>query len=141
MRHLLIVLLFLISIGFLIHALKLLQLSFSHFSQLVSWAVGLADKIGNLTTANQRGDDGSADNEGENKPVDTVPSWSPAGSGGFYIGVVEEGEGEELSDEADFSTQEEGRPGDCCCDDTDGVARVALFTAEACPFETPMNGT
>lgn len=114
-------------------------MSLSHLSQFLSWSIWLLNQIGNLATTDEGGNDGSTDNEGEDKSVDSVPSWGPAGSSGADISIVEEGKGEELGDEADFSTQEEGGPSDGCCNNTNGITWVALFTTEAGPFKTPMD--
>lgn len=94
-----------------------------------------------MTSADQGCNDRYTDNEGEDESVDAVPSWGPARLCSLDVGVVEEGESEELGDETDFGAQEKGWPGDRGSYDTDGISRITLLTTEFGPFETPVNST
>ena len=121
--------------------LELLQLGLSQGSHPVGRASGPGDEICNLSSANQRRNDTSSDNEGKDESISRIPTWSPASSRGSRICVVQEGECKELSDQSDFSGEQKGRPCNGCGNNPDEVSWVALVSTKASPFETPMDGT
>jgi hypothetical protein len=99
----------------------------------------LLDLACNLSAANQRRDDGGADDEGQDEAVDAVPRRSPAALGGTGVGVVEEVEDEELRDQGVFHWEQEGGPGEGGGEDTDGVAAVAVVAIVAAELKTPVD--
>lgn len=100
-----------------------------------------ANAVRNLASADQTGDDGGADDEGEHKAVDAVPRRGPAALRSPGVGVVEEVEDEELGDQGVFGREQDGRPSEGSADNTDLVAGVALVATKAGPFKTPVDGT
>merc|ERR1712098_276859 len=57
------------------------------------------------------------------------------------ISVVEEGKGKELSNQAHLCREEKGRPRHSSSNDTNRVSGVALVSAKASPFKTPVDRT
>jgi len=117
-----------------------LGLSLAELADLVSGAGHALEVTSNLATANQRGDNGAANNEGENETVDTVPRRSQALLGSTRIGVVHEVEDQELRDQGRLNGHENSGRGSCGGKDTNLVALVALVTAKASELETPVDG-
>lgn len=107
----------------------------------VSRAWQSTNAVRNLPSADQTGDDGRADDEGEHKAVDAVPRRGPAALRSPGVGVVEEVEDKELGDQCVFGGKQDGRPSEGSADNADLVARVALVATEAGPFKTPVDGT
>lgn len=106
----------------------------------LSKAVRGVEVVRDLLTTDQAQDDAAADDEGQDEAVHGVPGWSVALDGGAGVGVVEVGEGEELTDQSVFDGEEEGGPCYGWCDYADGVAAVAGSAAVFGPFETPVDG-
>jgi hypothetical protein len=93
-----------------------------------------------LATANQRGNNGATNNEGEDETVDTVPRRGETLLSGARIGVVHEVEDQELRDKGGLDRHEDGGRSSRSSEDTNLVALVALLTAEASELKTPVDG-
>lgn len=99
------------------------------------------DILRDAFAANQAGNNAGSDDEGQNEAVHAVPVRSPAAGSNAGVVVVHEGEGQELADQGVLDGEQKSGPGDSRSDDTDRVALVALLTAVAGPFKTPVDGT
>lgn len=122
--------------------LLLLLLLQEHQSvDLVADGVLRADGLLDLLAADEGGDNAGTDDEGQHEAVHAVPVRSTAGGGGTSVGVVQEGEGEELADQRVLDGEEQSRPGHGGCNNTGDVAAVAVLAAVASPLETPVDGT
>lgn len=99
------------------------------------------DGLLDLLAADQGGDNASTDDEGKHEAVHAVPVRSTAGGGGTGIGVVQEGEGEELADQRVLDGEEQSRPGHGGGNHTGDVATIAELAAVASPLKAPVDGT
>ena len=104
-------------------------------------SVGGVEVVGDLLATNQAEDNASTDDEGEDEAVHGVPRRSPAFNSGASVGVVEEGECQELRDQGIFDGKEKGWPRNGGCDHTDRVPAVASASAIFGPLKTPVDGT
>jgi len=94
-----------------------------------------------LLTADQGGNNGSTDNEGQDETVHAVPVGSTAGGSSTSVVVVKEGEGEELGDQSILSREKQSRPSHGRGDHTGSVTAVAELAAVASPLKTPVDST
>lgn len=121
--------------------LRLRSLRLSQCLDPVCWSGKFAHSVRDLSSAYERKDNGCSDNECEDETVHTVPGRSPATLGGTAIGIVEEVEGQELGDEGVFDGQENCRPCDSSCHNSNGISWVALGATETSPLKTPVDST
>lgn len=68
--------------------LELLDLGVSQCLDAVGWARELANPVGDLTSSDERDDDRSADDEGENESVNAIPRGCPTALACTAVGVV-----------------------------------------------------
>lgn len=121
--------------------LLLLLLQEEQSLDLVTDGVLGGDGLLDLLPADQGGDDGGTDNEGQDEAVHAVPVGGTASGGSAGVVVVQEGEGKELGDQGVLSGEQQSRPGHGRGDHTGGVAAVAELAAVASPLKTPVDGT
>jgi hypothetical protein len=118
-----------------------LSLCVAVLADLVGRAGRTLDVAGDLTTTNQRGNNGAADDEGEDETVNAVPGRSQTALGSPGVGVVHVVEDQELRDERSLNRHEDsGRCGGGS-EHTDVVALVSDVTTKAGKLKSPVDGT
>jgi hypothetical protein len=118
---------------------ELLCLSVAKCADSIGGTRQLVDAVGNLASTDQGNDNAGADNECQNEAVDSVPRRGPASLGGATVCIVEEVEGDELSNQSVFNRKEDCGPCDCGGPDTDGITLVAMGSTVASKLQTPVN--
>lgn len=120
---------------------SLLLLDLLQSVHTISKSVGGVEVVRDLLATDQADDDAAAHHEGEDEAVHRVPRRGQASDGRAGVGVVEEVEGEELTDQRVLDREKEGWPCDGGCGNTDCVALHATVAAILGPLETPVDGT
>jgi hypothetical protein len=116
-----------------------LVLGLAELAHLVGRTRHALEVASDLSTTNQRGDDGAADNEGKDVTVDTVPLGGQTLLSSARIGVVHEGEDQELRDKGRLDGHENSGRGSRGREHTNLVALVTLMATVACKLKTPVN--
>jgi hypothetical protein len=110
-------------------------------ADLVGGAGRTLDVAGDLTTTNQRGNDGAADDEGEDETVHAVPGRGQTALGSPGVGVVHVVEDQELRDERSLNRHENGGRCGGSSEHTNVVTLVSNVTTVAGELKSPVDGT
>lgn len=87
-----------------------------------------------LFPSDKTGNDAGTNNEGEDETVHMVPRWGPSFDRSAGIVIVQESEGEELSDQCVLGWEEKGWPGDSWCNHSVSITFVTDLTAIPSPL-------
>lgn len=118
---------------------ELLCLSLTECADSVGGTGQLVDTVCDLASTDQGRDDTGAHNERQNETVNSVPWRGPASLAGTTVGIVEEVESDELSDQSIFNREEDCGPCNCGGPNADCIALVAFVSPVPSKLQTPVD--